>query len=170
MEEEIFVEQPEGFAFQGQKEKVYQLKKALHGLKQAPRTWYSRIDAHMVDLGFKKSLSEFTFYIKKVDDEILVVSLYVDDLLVTGSSKKLIDKFKEEMKDAFEMTDLGRMIFFLGMQVQQKQNEIFVCQEKYAKEVLKKFNMEECKPTATPMNQNDKFCRENEAEKVDERL
>ena len=164
------MEQSEGFAFQGQEEKVYQLKKALHGLKQAPRTWYSRIDAHMVDLGFKKSLSEFTLYIKKVDDEILVVSPYVDDLLVTRSSKKLIDKFKEEMKDAFEMTDLGRMTFFLGMQVQQKQNEIFVCQEKYAKEVLKKFNMEECRPTATPMNQKEKFCREDGAEKVDERL
>ena len=123
LEEEIFVEQPEGFAFQGQEEKVYQLKKALYGLKQAPRTWYSRIDAHMVDLGFKKSLSEFTLYIKKVDDEILVVSLYVDDLLVTGSSKKLIDKFKEEMKDAFEMTDLGRITFFLGIEVQQKQKE-----------------------------------------------
>ena len=80
----------------------------------------------MVDLGFKKSLSEFTLYIKKVDDEILVVSLYVDDLLVTGSSKKLIDKFKEEMKDAFEMTNLERRTFFLGMQVQQKQNEICV--------------------------------------------
>ena len=105
----------------------------------------------------KKSLSEFTLYIKKVDDEILVVSLYVDELFVTESSKELIDKFKEEMKDAFEMTDLGRMTFFLGMQVQQKQNEIFVCQEKYAKEVLKKFNMEECKPTTTPMNQKEKF-------------
>ncbi|CAL5368182.1 unnamed protein product [Camellia sinensis] len=170
LEEEIFVEQPEGFAFQGQEEKVYRRKKALYGLKQAPRSWYSRIDAHLVNLGFEKSLSESTLYIKKADDEILVVSLYVDDLLVTGSSKELIDKFKEEMKDVFEMTDLGRMTFFLGMQVHQKQNEIFLCQHKYAKEILKKFNMQECKPTATPMNQKEKFCKEDGAEKVDERL
>ncbi|KAM7489733.1 hypothetical protein LguiB_027217 [Lonicera macranthoides] len=170
LEEEIFVEQPEGFVSQGQEEKVYRLKKSLYGLKQAPRSWYSRIDANLVNLGFDKSLSESTLYIKKVDDEILVVSLYVDDLLVTGSSKELIDKFKEEMKDVFEMTDLGRMTFFLGLQVNQKKNEIFLCQHKYAKEILKKFNMEGCKPNATPMNQKEKFCSEDGAEKVDERL
>ena len=170
LEEEIFVEQPEGFVFQGQEEKVYRLKKALYDLKQAPRSQYSRIDSHLVNLGFEKSPSESTLYIKKVDDEILVVFLYVDDLLVRGSSKELIDKFKEEMKDVFEMTDLGRMTFFLGMQVHQKQNEIFLCQHIYAKEFLKKFSMEECKPIATPMNQKGKFCREDGAKKVDEGL
>ena len=120
LEEEIFVEQPEGFVVQGQEEKVYRLRKALYGLKQAPRSWYSRIDAHLVNLGFKKSLSESSLYVKKTNGELLVVSLYVDDLLVSGSSGEHIDKFKEEMKDAFEMTDLGRMTFFLGMQVYQK--------------------------------------------------
>ena len=83
LEEEIFVEQPEGFFVQGQEEKVYKLNKALYGLKQAPRSWYSRIDAHLVNLGFVKSPSEFTLYVKKVDNDILVVSLYVDDLYVT---------------------------------------------------------------------------------------
>lgn len=170
LEEEIFVEQPEGFVLQGQEDKVYRLKKALYGLKQAPRSWYSRIDTHLESLGFVKSLSESTLYVKKVDEDILVLSLYVDDLFVTGSSKKMIDKFKKEMEDVFEMTDLGKMTFFLGMQVQQKQHEIFVCQEKYAKEVLKKFNMEECHPTATPMNQKEKFCKEDGAEKIDEKL
>ncbi|XP_022635866.1 uncharacterized protein LOC111241511 [Vigna radiata var. radiata] len=82
----------------------------------------------------------------------------------------MIDKFKEEMENVFEMTGLGKMTFFLGMQVHQKNNEIFVCQEKYAKEVLMKFNMEECKSAATPMNQKEKFCREDGAEKVDEKL
>ena len=94
LEEEIFVEQPEGFVVQGQEEKVYRLRKALYGLKQAPRSWYSRIDAHLVNLGFKKSLSESTLYVKKTDGEMLVVSLYVDDLLVSGSSGEHIDKFK----------------------------------------------------------------------------
>nr|KYP62375.1 Retrovirus-related Pol polyprotein from transposon TNT 1-94 [Cajanus cajan] len=170
LEEEIFVEQPEGFALQGQEDKVYLLKKALYGLKQAPRSWYSRIDAHLMSLGFVKSLSEYTLYIKKVNEDILMISLYVDDLFVTGNCKEMIDKFKEEMENVFEMTDLGKMTFFLGMQVQQKKNEIFVCQEKYAKEVLMKFNMGECKSAATPMNQKEKFCREDGAEKVDEKL
>ena len=118
LEEEIFVEQSERFIGQGMEEKVYLLKKALYGLKRAPRAWYSRIDSHLLGLGFTKSLSEFTLYFKKVCDETLVVSLYVDDLLVIGSSMKKIDNFKKEKKDVFEMTNLGRITFFLGMEVQ----------------------------------------------------
>ena len=82
----------------------------------------------MLGLGFTKSLSEFTLYFRKVCDETLMVSLYVNDLLVTGSSMEQIDNFKKEMKSVFEMTDLGRITFFLGMEVQQMQNEIFTCQ------------------------------------------
>ncbi|RVW37386.1 Retrovirus-related Pol polyprotein from transposon TNT 1-94 [Vitis vinifera] len=115
LEEEIFVEQLEGFIVKGMEEKVYLLKNALYGLKQAPRAW-------------------------KACDETLVVSLYIDDLLVTGSSMEQIDNFKKEMKD------------------------------KYAKEILKKFKMEEYNPSATPMNQNEKFCKEDGAAKADERL
>ncbi|KAL4348545.1 hypothetical protein GQ457_17G004780 [Hibiscus cannabinus] len=117
LKEEIFIEQPQGFTVQGEEEKVYRLKKALYGLKQAPRSWYSRIDAYLLNLSFEKCLSESTLYIKKSDDEILVVSLYVDDLLVTGSSLQLIEKLKDEMKEVFEMKDLGEMTFFLGMQI-----------------------------------------------------
>ncbi|RVX01687.1 Retrovirus-related Pol polyprotein from transposon RE1 [Vitis vinifera] len=170
LEEEIFVEQPEGFAIKGKEEKVYLLKKALYGLRQAPRAWYSRIDTHLLTLGFHKSLSEFTLYIKKIEEDILIVSLYVDDLLVTGSNAGFVNKFKAEMEQVFEMTDLGEMSYFLGMEVHQKQNEIFICQQKYAKEILKKFKMEECKSTSTPMNQKEKFCKEDGAEKVDEGL
>ncbi|KAL2345957.1 hypothetical protein Fmac_007242 [Flemingia macrophylla] len=170
LEEEIFVEQPEGFLVHGQEEKVYRLKKALYGLKQAPRSWYGRIDAHLISLGFEKSLSEFTLYVKKTDAGIIIVSLYVDDLLMTGSSKELIEEFKGGMKEAFEMTDLRKMSFFLGMQVQQDRGEVFISQEKYAKEILRKFKMEECKPSATPMNQKEKFSIEDGAEKVDEKL
>jgi hypothetical protein len=141
------VEQLEGFVVQGEEEKVYLLKKALYGLKQAPRAWYSRIDTHFLDLGFTKNLSEFTLYLRKVNDELLMVSLYVDDLLVTKSNMKQIDVFKREKEDVFEMNDMGKMTFFLGMEVKQKENEIFICQQKYAKEILKKFNMEECRPT-----------------------
>ena len=101
LEEEIFVEKPEGFIVKGMEKKVYFLKKALYGLKQAPRGWFSRIDSHLLGLGFTKSLSEFTLYFRKVCDETLVVSLYIDDLLVTGSSMEQIDNFKKEMKDVF---------------------------------------------------------------------
>ncbi|RVW77639.1 Copia protein [Vitis vinifera] len=127
----------------------YLEKKFFWSSLKAPRAWYNKIDSPLLGLGFTKSLSEFTLYFRKVCDETLVVSLYVDDLLVTGSSMEQIDNFKKEMKDVFEMTDLGRMTFFLGMEIQQKHNEILICQQKYDKEILKKFKMEECNPSAT---------------------
>ena len=170
LEEEIFVEQPEGFYVNGKKDKVYLLKKALYGLKQAPRAWYSRIDAYLLTLGCQKSQSEFTLYIKKIKEDNLIVSLYVDNLLVTGNNVGLVNEFKVEMKQVLEMTDLGEMTYFLGIEVHQQQHDIFICQKKYAKEILKKFRMEECKPTSTLMNQKEKFCKENGAEKANEGL
>ena len=95
------MEQLEGFIVKGMEEKVYLLKNALYGLKQAPRAWYNKIDSHLLGLGLTKSLSEFTLYFRKACDETLVVSLYIDDLLVTGSSMEQIENFKKEMKDVF---------------------------------------------------------------------
>jgi len=111
------VKQHEGFSIARQEKKVYQIKKALYDLKQAQGTWYSRINAYLENLGFERSLSESTLYIKEVDGQILVVSLFIDDLLIKGSNKELTDKFKEEMKVVFEMINLGRMTFFFGMQI-----------------------------------------------------
>ena len=94
LQEEIYVKQPDGFVIQGVEDKVYLLQKALYGLKQAPRAWYSRIDEHLLNLGFVKSLSEATLYVKLKDNDVLIVSLYVDDLLVTGSNELLVEEFK----------------------------------------------------------------------------
>ncbi|KAA3487218.1 Retrovirus-related Pol polyprotein from transposon TNT 1-94 [Gossypium australe] len=99
VEEKIFFKKPQGFSIQGKEVK-------------ASRSWCSRIDAYLFDLGFEKCLSEFTLYVKKNGDELLVVSLYVDDILVIGSRLELIAKFKEKMKEVFEMTNLGEMTFF----------------------------------------------------------
>ncbi|PNX61228.1 putative LRR receptor-like protein kinase, partial [Trifolium pratense] len=111
LEEEIYIEQPEGFVVKEHEDKVYLLKKALYGLKQAPRAWYSRIDEYLMKLGFVKSLSESTLYIKGDQTNFLVISLYVDDLLVTGSSAEFIQQFKDDMKQVFEMSDLGEMSY-----------------------------------------------------------
>lgn len=170
LDEEIYVEQPEGFFVKGQEDKVYLLKKALYGLKQAPRAWYSRIDEYLLKLGFVKSLSESTLYIKGDQANFIVISLYVDDLLVTGSNVELIQHFKEDMMQVFEMTDLGEMSYFLGMEVEQKNGDIFICQRKYAKEILKKYNMEDCNGMETPMCQKEKLCKDDGTEQVDEAL
>jgi hypothetical protein len=168
LQEEIYVEQPAGFVNQGKEDKVYLLKKALYGLKQAPRAWYGRIDDYLTGSGFQKSLSEATLYVKRFNDDVLIISLYVDDLLVTGSNTVQVAEFKLNMMQVFEMTDLGLMKFFLGMEIMQNIEEIFICQKKYSREILKKFQMDNCKPTATPMNQKDKFSKEDGTARVDE--
>ncbi|KAL0322226.1 UNVERIFIED_CONTAM: Retrovirus-related Pol polyprotein from transposon RE1 [Sesamum calycinum] len=111
IDEEIYVEQPQGFIAKGSEEKVLRLKKALYGLKQAPRAWYSRIDKYFMDRGFRRSLSEPTLYIKSQGNDTLIVSLYVDDLIYTGNNEKMIQDFKEDMMKTFEMSDLGLMHF-----------------------------------------------------------
>ena len=113
-------------------------------------------------------MSESTLYVKCSASDIQIVSLYVDDLLVTGNNGPLVEQFKQEMMKAFEMTNLGEMAYFLGMEIRQDQQGIFICQMKYTKEILKKFQMEGCKPMSTPMNQKEKLCKEDGADKVDE--
>jgi len=127
LQEEIYVEQPTGFVTQGKEDKVCLLKKALYGLKQAPRAWYGRIDDYLIGSGFQKSLSEATLYVKRINDDILIISLYVDDLLVTGSNTVQVAEFKLNMMQVFEMTDLGLMSVFLGMEIMQNREEIFIC-------------------------------------------
>lgn len=146
------------------------LKKALYGLKQAPRAWYSRIDEHLCSLGFNKSVNKQTLYIKHLEKEVIVISLYVDDLLITGSSQELIDQVKEDMKQAFEMTDLGKMHYFLSMEISQSREGIFICQKRYVKEMLKKFSMENCKPVSTHLMQNLKLIKDDGGRKTDEKI
>ncbi|KAL0370487.1 UNVERIFIED_CONTAM: Retrovirus-related Pol polyprotein from transposon RE2 [Sesamum angustifolium] len=102
IDEEIYVEQPQGFIAKGSEENVLRLKKALYGLKQAPRAWYSRIDKYFMDRGFWRSLSEPTLYIKSQGNDTLIVSLYVDDLIYTGNNEKMIQDFKEDMGEKQE--------------------------------------------------------------------
>ena len=165
LQEKIFVDQPLGFVVGGEEEKVYLLKKVLYGLKLAPRAWYSRIDEHLLKHDFKSTL-----YIRTSNYDCIVVSLYMDDLFVTGNNLNMIDKFKAEMMKVFEMTDLGEMSYFLGVEVQQNQRGIFIGQQIYAKEILKKFKMEECKSMTTLINLKEKLCKEDGAGKVDEAI
>ncbi|KAL0356269.1 UNVERIFIED_CONTAM: Retrovirus-related Pol polyprotein from transposon RE1 [Sesamum radiatum] len=167
IDEEIYVEQPQGFVAKGCEEKVLRLKKALYGLKQAPRAWYSRIDNYFMNQGFRRSLSEPTLYVKRQGNDTLIVSLYVDDLIYTGNNEKMIHDFKEDMMKTFEMSDLGLMHFFLGIEINQEKEGIFICQKKYTETLLKKFKMESCKTVTTPLVTGEKYKKEDGSEKVD---
>lgn len=137
---------------------VCKLNKALYGLKQAPRAWYSKIDQHFKSLGFSRSESEHTLYSKQgKTGKVLLISLYVDDIVYTSSSPTLLDEFKGEMMRMFNMSDLGLMSFFLGFEVKQSPDGIFICQRSYIEDLLKQLNMKQCKPMMTPMAVNEKF-------------
>ncbi|KAL0535953.1 hypothetical protein IC582_024883 [Cucumis melo] len=168
LQEEVYVEQPEGFVKKDSEEKVYKLTKALYGLKQAPRAWYSKIDGYFQQNGFKRRANEPTLYVKKGGtNDFIIVCLYVDDIIYTSSSKSLVAEFKSHMKNKFEMTDLSLLHFFLGLEVCQTDGGTFISQKKYAKDLLKKFGMINCKLATTPMNVNEKLQQNDGAEMAD---
>jgi len=142
LEKEVYIVQPSGFQKQGRKHLVYRLRKALYGLKQAPRAWNKLIDAVLAKLGFMKCTVELGVYVKNMSHtNTLIVCLYVDVLIITGNKDA---KFKEKMKAECEMTDLGTLNYFLGLEFVHTPYGVFLHQKKYAQEILKRFKMEEC--------------------------
>jgi hypothetical protein len=166
VEEEVYVEQPQGFETHDRKTHVCRLKKALYGLKQAPRAWYGRIDGYLMSLGFTKSKADPNLYFKVVDGGPVILLLYVDDLFLTGV-EKLIDECKKMLASEFEMKDLGIMHYFLGLEVWQRPDGIFLNQGKYAVEILKRFGMMDCKAMPTPMVTNLKLLCDTSSETMD---
>jgi hypothetical protein len=150
IEEEVYIEQPQGFEVEDRKTHVCRLKKAPYGLKQAPRGWYGRIDSFPTSLGFTKSKADSNLYLKVMNDEPIILLLYVDDLFLTGEENLTTD-CKKKLAAKFEMKDLGLMHYFLGLEVWQSPKKIFLNQGECAVEILKRFDMLECKSMNTPM-------------------
>ena len=138
VEEEVYVEQPLSFETHDREYHVCRLKKSLYGLKQAPMTWYGRMDIFLSSLGSTKSKVDSNLYYKVEDDKPMMLLLYVDDQFVTGTDGLIADK-KRKVAAEFEMKELGMMPYFLGMEVWQSVDEIFLGQGKYAVEILKRF-------------------------------
>lgn len=150
LEEEVYVEQPAGFVKQGSEKKVLKLRKALYGLKQAPRAWNKKIDKSLINMGYVRCISEHGVYVKSGGGDIVILCLYVDDLLVTGNNETKVIEFKRKMMSTFEMTDLGEISYFLGIEFQNTSDGVLLSQKKYASDVLKRFNMQHCNGAATP--------------------
>jgi hypothetical protein len=168
LEENVYVKQPPGFEIAGKEDRVYKLHKALYGLKQAPRAWNKRIDQFLSQIGFKKCTVEYGVYVKCLEDSSsLIICLYVDDLLVTGSDSNEIEKFKLTMNKEFEMTDLGSLSYFLGMEFVKTSKGMMMHQHKYASELLERFEMDNCNPVSNPCETNSKLEECSEEEIVD---
>ena len=151
IQEEVFVDQPPGFENYENPTHVYKLKKALYGLKQAPRAWYDRLSKFLCDKGFIRGQVDTTLFIKKDNHSTLLVQIYVDDIIFGSTNESLCSEFAKTMQGEFEMSMMGELTFFLGLQIKQLKNGIFISQSKYCKELLKRFDMENCKEIATPM-------------------
>eukprot|EP00253_Pinus_taeda_P021198 PITA_21198 len=147
LSEEIYMEQPHGFIQNSFF--VCRLKKSLYGLKQAPRAWYAKMDYFLLSQNFKRCKSDSNVYMLRTHDSLLVLVLYVDDLLIIGSSASAIATVKRALHDRFLMTDMGPLHFFLGLEISQDATGIKLSQAKYARDLLKRFRMADCKPAST---------------------
>lgn len=136
LKEEVFVSQPEGFKVKGNKTRVYKLHKALYGLKQAPRARSINLNQILKELGFNKCCKEPSLSQKRGRGALLLVDVYVDDLLVTGSNLSDIQEFKKEMANKFEMSGLGRLHYYLGIEVFQDKDGVILKQERYTTRIL----------------------------------
>lgn len=170
--EDVYVEQPLGYIHKDASEKVYKLRKALYGLKQASRAWYSRIEEHFTKVGFTKCSHEHTLFTKTSADgtDLLIVSIYVDDLIITGNDSCMLREFKESMQREFEMTDLGEMKYFLGVEILQTHEGIYLNQKKYAAEILERFNLTDCNSVMNPIVPGEKHTIDRDGHKADATL
>ncbi|GJU81307.1 putative ribonuclease H-like domain-containing protein [Tanacetum coccineum] len=149
--------------------KVYKVEKALYGLHQAPRAWYENSN-FLLDNGFHRGQIDKTLFIKRHKDDILLVQVYVDDIIFGSTKKEMSTEFEKLMHDKFQMSSMGELSFFLGLQVQQKSDGIFISQDKYVAEILKKFDFASVKTASTPMETNKALVKDEEAEDVDVHL
>ncbi|KAJ9539453.1 hypothetical protein OSB04_032186, partial [Centaurea solstitialis] len=152
LKEEVYVSQPEGFVDQDHPDHVYILDKALYGLKQAPRAWYDSLSQFLVESGYSKGKIDNTLFIKREGEHIMLVQIYVDDIIFGSTCPNFCDTFSKLMMTRYEMSMMGELNFFLGLQVKQLSAGIFINQAKYIKDILKKYNLENAKIMKTPMS------------------
>ncbi|GJX18750.1 retrovirus-related pol polyprotein from transposon TNT 1-94 [Tanacetum coccineum] len=157
IKEEAYVSQPEGFVDPDRPHHVYRLKKALYGLKQAPRAWYDTLSKFLLAQGFSKGVVDPTLFIRPTGKHTLHVQIYVDDIIFASTDPRDCDHFSNEMSSKFQMSMMGQISFFLGLQISQNPRGIFINQSKYANEILKKFDLHKSDPVDTPMVERTKL-------------
>ncbi|CAM8990642.1 unnamed protein product [Rhodiola kirilowii] len=153
LHEEVYMTPPPGF-FQNEKAagKVFKLLKSLYGLKQAPRQWFSRFSDSLISFGFTQSLNDYSLFTYNKDGVFLALLVYVDDVILTGTSTKLIQQVKAYIHDLFKIKDLGQLRYFLGFEVARSSDGLFLNQRKYALELISEAGLLACKPSSTPMD------------------
>ncbi|GJW17054.1 putative ribonuclease H-like domain-containing protein [Tanacetum coccineum] len=150
IDEEVYVSQPPGFLDPKYPKKVYKVVKALYGLHQAPRAWYATLSTFLLKNGYRRGTIDKTLFLKKDKHDIIQYKSMVEISIIFGSTKKSwCDEFEALMKSRFQMSSMGELTFFLGLQVKQKADGIFISQDKYVAEILKKFDFANVKTAST---------------------
>nr|GEY57849.1 hypothetical protein [Tanacetum cinerariifolium] len=167
IEEEVYVYQPPGFEDPDHPDKVYKVVKALYGLHQAPRAWYETLATYLLENSFQRGTIDQTLFIKKQKGDILLVQIYVDDIIFGATNKGLCKSFEKLMKDKFQMSTMGELTFFLGLQVKQKKDGIFISQDKYVADILRKFRLTEGKSASTSIDTEKPLLKDPDGEDVD---
>ncbi|MCH83938.1 gag-pol polyprotein [Trifolium medium] len=154
LNEEVYVEQPKGFIVPIFSEHIYKLKKALYGLKQAlkqaPGAWYERLTEFLINNGYNRGGIDKTLFMKKKEEKIMIAHIYVDDIVFGGTSDMMVEHFVQQMKSEFEISLVGELTYFLGLQVKQMEDIIFISQSKYAKSIVMKFGLDKASHKKTP--------------------
>ncbi|GJW47138.1 putative ribonuclease H-like domain-containing protein [Tanacetum coccineum] len=167
IEEEVYVCQPPGFEDPDFPDRVYKVEKALYGLHQAPRAWYETLSTYLLDNGFQRGKIDKTLFIRRDKGDILLVQVYVDDIIFGSTKKSLCTEFEKMMHKKFQMSSMGELTFFLGLQVKQKEDGIFISQDKYVTEILKKFGFTDVKTASTPMETQKLLLKDEDGKEVD---
>ncbi|GKE53866.1 putative ribonuclease H-like domain-containing protein, partial [Tanacetum coccineum] len=170
IKEEVYVTQPPGFKDPDHPYKVYKVIKALYGLHQAPRAWYEILANYLLGNGFKRGKIDQTLFIKKQKGYMLLVQVYVNDIIFGSTNKDLCTGFEKLMKDKFQMSSMGELTFFLGLQVQQKEDGIFINQDKYVAKILKKFSCTDVKSASTHIDLEKPLVKDGDVDDVDVHL
>ncbi|CAM8885294.1 unnamed protein product [Rhodiola kirilowii] len=170
LNEEVYVAQPKGFEDPHHPAFVYHLKKALYGLKQAPRAWYERLTVFLVDHGYVRGGVDKTLFVKHTRSDFIIAQIYIDDIVFGSNTQKLVDQFVEQMQKEFKMSMVGEINYFLGLQMTQKDEGIFISQSKYAKNLIKKFDLEKASHKRTLVATHIKITKDEAGERVDQTL
>ena len=163
VQEVVYVSQPDGFVDPDYPDRVYKLDKALYGLHQAPRAWYETLSTHLLQNGFERGQIDSTLFIKRKKEDFLLVQIYVDDIIFGSSDERMCHEFELVMKGKFEMSAMGELSFFLGLQVDQKKDGMFIHQTKYVYDILSRFKMEDCATFSTPICENHNLGPDNDS-------
>jgi hypothetical protein len=166
----FYVEQPPGFEDEKKPNHVYKLRKALYGLKQALRAWYERLRDFLLSKGFKMGKVDTTIFTKKIGNDLFVFQIYIDDIIFGSTNQDFCEEFGKIMANEFEMSMIGELSYFLGLQIKQVKNDTFVSQGKYIKDMLKKFSMEDVKGISTPMKTNGSLNSDTSGNIVDQKM